>query len=314
MQDVDSVTIHLDKRLLPDVASPKITARAASVARVARDHADAVDAGSEFPRAAIDALRAAKMFSVAVPRELGGEGAELGAIVDACYTLAQACASTGMIYAMHQAALACVIRHGIDADWHRALLRRAADDQLLFASSTTEGTNGGNVRVSDAALVEDGTMLSLSRAATVMSYGAEADAIVSTARRAADAGAGDQVAVVLTRDDLSMEAKGSWDVFGMRGTCSGGFDLKARVSPDQILPGPYSAIHANAMVPVSHLAWAAVWAGIAAAALVKAQLFVRMVTRKGGTQPPGAALATCPAPRVSPAPPTFSIRTGFFSV
>jgi acyl-CoA dehydrogenase len=57
-----------------------------------------------------------------------------------------------MIFAMHQTKIACLIRHGIGSDWHERLLRRIADEQLLMASSTTEGQNGGNIRFSSAAV------------------------------------------------------------------------------------------------------------------------------------------------------------------
>ena len=47
------------------------------------------------------------------------------------------------------------------------------------------------------------------------------------------------------------------------------------------------------MVPVSHLAWAAAWTGIAAAAVSRAQSFVRTAARRaGGEMPPGATRCT----------------------
>ena len=44
------------------------------------------------------------------------------------------------------------------------------------------------------------------------------------------------------------------------------------------------------MTPVAHLCWSSVWAGIAAAAVDRAQLFIRKAARgSGGQMPPGAA-------------------------
>ena len=122
-----------------------------------------------------------------IPRDLGGEGASISDVVDVCYRLGQTCASTAMIYAMHQTKVACLVRHGGSDPWHQNLLRRVASEQLLLASSTTEGKAGGNVRSSDAAIVRDGDAISLERAATVISYGAYADGIVTTARRSVEA-------------------------------------------------------------------------------------------------------------------------------
>jgi acyl-CoA dehydrogenase len=207
-----------------------------------------------------------------------------------CYTLGRACASTAMIFAMHQTKIACLIRHGTGSGFHETLMRRVASEQLLFASSTTEGQNGGNVRSSSAAIERDGTDISLVRNATVISYGAQADGVITIARRAGDAAASDQVLVAFTRDNYTLERSLEWETLGMRGTCSAGFELKAKGSAEQIFPEGYDKIHAQTMTPVAHLCWSSAWAGIAAAAVERAQLFIRKAARgSGGQMPPGAA-------------------------
>lgn len=268
--------------------------RAETVAAVAVAHAGAVDRDAAFPHAAIAEAKASRLLSAMIPPSLGGDGASLGDLAEVCYILGQACASTAMIVAMHTAALACVIRHGQEAPWHRDLLRRVAAEQLLLASSTTEGNAGGNVRSSDAAILREGGRFRFSRAATVMSYGAECDGIVSTARRTPDSAASDQVAVVLMKDGgCTLTPTGGWDTLGMRGTSSAGFGLESEGDTAQILPVGYDRIHPLSMVPVSHVVWAACWTGIAAAAVTKAQRFVRTAARRaGGTMPPGAGQAT----------------------
>jgi acyl-CoA dehydrogenase len=233
-------------------------------------------------------MRVERLLGIQVSKALGGEGATITETADICYTLGRACASTAMIYAMHQTKVACIGSHG--NGWHTHLLKRLKDDQLLFASSTTEGQGGGNVRSSTAALVRGGDQISLIRDATVISYGAEADGVVTTARRAEDAEATDQVLAVFLKDQYELETTGGWDTLGMRGTCSSGFKLKAKGSVEQILPVPYDQIHSRTMTPVAHLLWSSVWAGIAAAAVSKAELFVRRAMRgSGGQLPPGAA-------------------------
>ena len=264
--------------------------RADAVATVAAEWASAVDRDARFPDEAFAALRAQRLLGITIPRDLGGEGADLSDVVDICYRLGQACSSTAMIYAMHQACLACLSRHGHDHPWHRALLRRVAGEQLLLASSTTEGQGGGNVRASAAPVEYTDTGIRLERAATVISYGERADAILTTARRSADAPASDQVLVAFLKEDYALEPLVGWDALGMRGTCSSGFKLRAAGAAEQILPEPYERIHPQSMVPVSHLAWSATWAGIAAGAVERARAFVRNAARhSGGTMPPGAA-------------------------
>jgi hypothetical protein len=61
-------------------------------------------------------------------------------------------------------------------------------------------------------------------------------------------------------------------------------------SADQIFPEAYDKIHAQTMTPVAHLCWSSAWAGIAAAAVERAQAFIRKAARgAGGQMPPGAA-------------------------
>jgi acyl-CoA dehydrogenase len=267
-----------------------LPARARAAADVAASHAAAVDAQARFPAEAFAEIRRQRLLGIMVPEVLAGEGADLAEIADVCFTLGQACSSTALIYAMHQIKMACIVRHAKGAPALERILRLVASDQLLLASSTTEGQAGGNVRSSEAAVEHDGDHVTLERKATVISYAVDADGIVTTARRAADAAGSDQVLLVLLKKDYTLERLQSWDTLGMRGTRSEGFTLRARAAAQQILPEPYERIHAQTMVPYAHLLWGSVWAGIAAAATVKAQAFVRNVLRQsGGQMPPGAA-------------------------
>ena len=264
--------------------------RTAAVAAVAAAEADDVDRNARFPKAAIDAARQQKLLGAQIPVQFGGYGASIAELTDMCYGLGRACSSTAMIFAMHQTKVACLVRHGTGSPWHKKLMRRVAAEQLLLASSTTEGQNGGNIRSSAAAVERAGAEISLLRNATVISYGAQADGIVTIARRANDAAASDQVLLALTRDNYTLERSLEWETLGMRGTCSAGFELKATASAEQVFPEAYEKIHAQTMTPVAHLCWSSVWAGIAAAAVDRAQLFIRKAARgAGGQMPPGAA-------------------------
>ena len=267
------------------VAEP-LSARAARAAEAAAAHAGAVDADSRFPQEAFDVIKAEKLLGIMVPASLGGEDASVAEVVDICYALGRACSSTGMIYAMHQVKAACVAYHGMDSAWHRDFMGRMVADQLLLASSTTEGKGGGNVRSSEAPVEHADGRIVLVRDASVISYGIEADALVTTARRAADADASDQVLLVLEKKNYALEKTVGWDTLGMRGTCSAGFALKAVASPEQIMPVAYGEIHSQTMVPTAHLMWSANWAGIAAGAVDKAKKFMRKAQRSGAL-PPG---------------------------
>jgi acyl-CoA dehydrogenase len=270
-----------------------VGARAQVVAAVASQHAASVDTESRFPAEAFEAVKAQRLLGIQAPKALGGEDATVHELADVCFRLGQACSSTGMIYAMHQVKVACLVRHGRGSAAIDSLLRRLCAEQLLLASSTTEGQGGGNVRSSEAAVEHHEGRIRLERRATVISYGAEADGVVTTARRTADAEASDQVLIAFLKEDYTLTRLQGWNTLGMRGTCSSGFVLKAGGTPDQILPEPYESIHSRTMVPFAHLLWGSVWAGIAAGAVTRAQAFVRHAARQSrGQAPPGAPQLT----------------------
>ncbi len=267
---------------------PRMRARVAG--EIAARHAAEVDAAARFPAEAFEAIRAQRLLGIQVPSALGGDGVGIAEVADVCYQLGQACSSTAMTYAMHQIKCACILRHRGTSVALERLLRKIASEQLLLASSTTEGQGGGNIRSSEAPVLHQDGRISLERRASVISYGAYADGIVTTARRAPDADASDQVMVVFLKSDYTLTRLQGWNTLGMRGTCSEGYTLEAAGAPEQILPEPYADIHVRTMVPTAHLLWGSVWAGIAASAVVRAQAFVRTAVRhSGGQPPPGAA-------------------------
>jgi acyl-CoA dehydrogenase len=269
--------------------SAALAERTQVAAGVAARHASAVDSAACFPADAFQAIKAQRLLGIAVPVSLGGEGAGIADVADVCYRLGQACAATGMIYAMHQVKVACIVRHLGDSAALARILRQLCNEQLLLASSTTEGQGGGNVRSSDAAIEYQGDRISFVRQASVISYGAHADGIVTTARRSVEAAKSDQVLVAFLKSDYTLARTSGWLTLGMRGTCSEGFELKATGASDQILPEPYENIHVRTMVPFAHILWGSVWAGVASAAVARTQSFIRHAMRQSeGKLPPGA--------------------------
>ncbi|QRM53734.1 acyl-CoA dehydrogenase family protein [Sinorhizobium sp. BG8] len=266
-----------------------LSERAQRVGAVAAAHADQVDVEGRFPREAVDAMITERLLSIQIPAGLGGENASLSEIAEVCSLIGQSCAAAAMIFAMHHIKLSSLVSHGMDSTWHRAFMRRICERQLLLASATTEGGIGGNLRNSICAIEISGDRCSLEKDATVISYGAFADAILITSRAHADAASTDQVMTVFTKDQYSLERTHVWDTLGMRGTCSDGYLFKGNAPAEQVLPKPFAEIAAQSMLATSHLLWSSVWYGIAVNAVSRAQNFVRAAARKSpGAPPPGA--------------------------
>ena len=261
--------------------------------RIAREvagrHADDVDREGRFPQEAVSALREARLLSAYVPRSLGGAGCSLDDLIAMCQALGEHCASTAMIFAMHQIEVVCLVEHGRDSAWFQAYLRRLAASQRLVASVTSEVGVGGGMRTSVCAVERQHERFRLTKDATTISYGAQADDLLVTARAASDSAPGDQVLLLLQKEDYQLKQLGKWDALGMRGTCSAGGLVEGVASVEQILATPFADIAAETMVPVSHLLWAAVWCGIARSAVGRAAASVRGEARKKpGTTPPAA--------------------------
>ena len=286
MASLDVLQRENDARSTP---SSDFIARAETAASVAETHADAVDRDARFPFETFEELRRQRLLGMLIPSEFGGEGARTADAANVCAILAASCSSSGMIFAMHQVKVACIVRHHHASPWLLQFMRDAVTHQWLIASSTTEGSGGGDIRSSQAPIEYDGDRVRLARDASVISYGAEADAIVTTARRASDAAHSDQSLAVFRREDYTLKPTLTWDTLGMRGTCSRGYMLRADGEAGQVLAEPYERIHTQTMAPYAHLLWSSTWQGVASGAVRRARAFARQASRAaGGRAPPGA--------------------------
>jgi acyl-CoA dehydrogenase len=260
-------------------------------AEVAAANAEDVDQNARFPVETLDALREAGALSALVPARLGGGGVGLAEVAQACFALGRSCGASGLVFAMHQIQVACLVRHAEGTEWFEDYLRSLVREQRLIASVTSEVGTGGDTGRSVAAVTPAGDGgCEFEKQAPTVSYGAYADDFLTTLRRDPDADGGDQVAVLTAEEQVELEQTGTWDPFGMRGTCSPGCVVRARFGPEQVMPVPFSTVSSQTMVPVSHLLWAHVWLGVATDAFDRSRAFVRASAKKAPGQPIPAAL------------------------
>lgn len=258
--------------------------------RVAAEHAEDVDRRARFPEECIGALKEIGALSAFLPPGLGGRGVSIAALAEGSFTLGKRCAASAMVFAMHQIQVVTLARHAAGQPFFAHHLRRLASEQRLIASVTSEVGTGGDMASSVAALIPADGVLSFSKQAPTVSYGAFADDLLTTVRRGPEAHAGDQVIVLTRADQHRLEPQGTWDPFGMRGTCSPGYLVSAALGADQVVNQPFSQIAAQSMVPVSHVLWSHLWLGIAADAFDRSHAFVRAAAKRTpGVIPPAAA-------------------------
>ncbi|MBV9472099.1 MAG: acyl-CoA/acyl-ACP dehydrogenase [Solirubrobacterales bacterium] len=257
---------------------------------VAAQHADDVDRRARFPEETINALREERALSAFVPSTLGGAGVSLETIARCCMELGRHCGASAMVFAMHQIQVVTIVRHLDQDPWFERYLTELVEEQRLIASVTSEVGTGGDMGRSIAALVpsENGSVAFEKQAPTV-SYGEYADDLLTTLRRSPDAEQSDQVVALTRKDQTSLQPTGTWDVLGMRGTCSPGYVVRATLPSEQVLSTPFARVAAESMVPVSHILWSHLWLGIAEDAFERARAFVKAsAKRKPGESLPVA--------------------------
>lgn len=268
-------------------------ARLAEIERIGREiagvHAEDVDLQARFPAEAISALKEAGAFYWPVPTTYGGYGIDPVEIAKQSAILAQYCASTAAIFAMHHTQILSVVHHAHDNVHLQDYMRKVVTERRLIASVTSEVGPGGNMRTSQCAVeVVDGKF-TLVKKSTTLSYGSYADDLMITARKHASAAPGDQVLVIAQKGQYRLLDQGVWDTMGMRGTCSPSYTVEANGDAWQVMDVPFADIAALTMVPTSHIFWSANWYGVVCDAVGKARTLLRLKAKAApGTMPMGA--------------------------
>ncbi|HEX5130096.1 MAG TPA: acyl-CoA dehydrogenase family protein [Usitatibacter sp.] len=239
-----------------------------------------VDRGARFPEEAFKGLRELRLLSAYVPAQYGGLGLDITQVARLCEVLGEYCASTAMIFAMHQIQVACLVHHGLETPFFRDYARELASQQRLVASATTELGIGGDVRSSKCAVRVVDDHFILEKQCPVISYGEMADAILVTCRSSEGAGPNDQSLVLVRKEDALLRRLSEWDTLGFRGTCSPGFELKSIGNAAQVFPEPYARIHSRTQHPVAHILWASLWSGLGSDAINRARQVVKAEARK----------------------------------
>lgn len=204
--------------------------------------------------------------------------------------LAESCASSGLILAMHHIQVGVLLRHG-ETDAIAEVVDRVASGSLLLANAASEVGLEGERRASTCALEPTEGGFHLDKQASTVSYGEHADGILVTARRGASSPSHDQSMAVCLRPGVTLEATGEWDTLGLRGTCSRPYHLTAEVPADLVI-SDYQQAFVRTSLPVSAVLLSSVWLGIAEAAARRAHEAARAQARKVRKDPSGTALAT----------------------
>ena len=170
-------------------------------------------------------LKQHRLFSAAVPVELGGGGASVEELCEAIRALAHHCPATALSFSMHTHVVATAVWRWRRGQPVEPLLRRVAAEQLVLVS--TGGTDWVDSS-GELTRVEGGYRLNARKPFTSGSPGA--DLMVTSARFE------DQVlhfAVPYSAEGVSLME--DWDTLGMRGTGSNTTLLEDVFVPDEAI-------------------------------------------------------------------------------
>jgi alkylation response protein AidB-like acyl-CoA dehydrogenase len=207
----------------------RLVARAAACGPVLAEHAARHDRDGTWVAESFQHVKDAGLLTIAVPTELGGEGATIREVAMVQRELAKYCGSTALASSMHQHVTAFTAwrwRRGLPGA--EATLRRINDEGIVLVS--TGGADFTHPRGS--AIRTDGGYLVTGRKIFVSQ--SPAGTVMSTMFAYDDPERGLRVlnmAIPLSSDGV--EVIETWDAMGMRGTASNDIELTDVFVPDE---------------------------------------------------------------------------------
>ncbi len=176
-----------------------------------------------------ETLRSAGLVEAGVPAELGGLGAQVGALAAMLREIAHACGSTALAFAMHthQVAIPAWRWRHHNAAAVEPLLRRVAAERLILLSSGGSDWIGGS---GVAEKVDGGYRITARKAFT---SGAEAgDLLMTGAIFTAEDGTRNVVHFPVPMKAPEVRIDNTWETLGMRGTGSNDVVIDGLFVPD----------------------------------------------------------------------------------
>lgn len=197
-------------------ATSDVEALARQLADEFRGRAGEYDRTGEFPHDNYARMRETGYLRALVPADLGGLGATLPEMARAQQALARGCASTALAVNMHQltvGSIADAFRNGQPVE---PVLRRVADEGIVFCSSGAEAFVSGPWQSSTKATpCEGGYRVSGTRFFSSQAPGAALIRITAT-----DTATNELLVMTVPMSAEGVKIVETWDTTGMRATAS----------------------------------------------------------------------------------------------
>lgn len=213
-------------------------ALAASIARdVAALHAAQVDAEARFPIEAISALASQGLLGLCIAPQFGGKGQGPRAYAAVVEELAQACASTAMVYVMHISAAQAIASSAI-LEGRDKLLGEIAAGRHLTTLALSERGSRSQFWAPVSKLAPNGDGFTTNAQKSWVTSADHADSYVASAQQP-NAGSALESTVYLARKGASgLRIAGTFNGLGLRGNDSAPMVMEnLKVAKSQLISG-----------------------------------------------------------------------------
>ena len=198
---------------------------------VAAPRAEEVDRKGVWPEHTMDALAAAGLMGLHVPRTLGGEGQGLVGLVAVTEALGMACSSSAICYGMHCVGTAVMAARATAYQRERYLAPIAAGEHVTSLGLSESGV-GSHLYLSETTLRREDRHFVVDGVKQFVTNGTHADSyVVSTMSSRYQEEPGEFSMLVVDADTPGVSWLGPWDGLGMRGNSSRGLRLEAARVP-----------------------------------------------------------------------------------
>ena len=229
-------------------------------ARYDRDAANPVDSWRD--------LHAERLIAAAVPVAHGGLGLDMPTYVEVIRVLAQGCASTAMTLHMHSTVMRFIAALGTEAQQRRYFGEVVGHGRMFGSWGSEPAVSLSRTFLMETAIRADGDGFVVDgvKHFCTMALGASVYMVWCALDGEADMGKALCLALV-PADAAGLATDGKWDTLGMRGTYSPSVTFTGvRIPADALLGRPGSATQVG-IVESFGLGYAAVYVGVAEAAL-----------------------------------------------
>jgi alkylation response protein AidB-like acyl-CoA dehydrogenase len=260
---------------------------AADCAQRFAERAEVHDRDATFPSADVDDLRASGLLGLLVPERLGGMGAGFQEYTRVAMALARGSGSTALVFNMHASVTGSLA--GVPDDLARSLgvaetyfqwrddVLRAAVGGALYGVAITEREAGSRLSQLRTQYERTGEGFHLRGSKSVCTGAGHLDGYLVAARASGSTDDQPTISYFLVPPGDGVTPTGIWDPLGMRATASIGLELDTVVPADCLVGGVEGLVLllAYAMPQWLTASYAAVYAGVAQAALAEAVAYVR---------------------------------------